>query len=135
MDNLYPFEDGLLVATRWLCNPQFSIDRWYWHRIGQMTQIPEEEIHQLEQRQIGFNLPMGCPVEDQIIGRLIRGRSINLHASIDEDIQFTCIYREDIKTYIVTDTVLHTRFHLPLYKTENLHFNIAQWYRRHVQWV
>ena len=50
MDNLYPFEDGLLVASRWLCNPQFSIDRWYWHQIGQMMQIPDKEICQLEQR-------------------------------------------------------------------------------------
>ena len=72
---------------------------------------------------------MGHPVEDQIIGRLIRGRSINLRASIDEDTQFTCVYREDIKTYIVMDMVLHTRFHLPCYKTENPCFNIARWYR------
>ena len=133
MDNLYPFEDGLLVASRWLHNPQFSIDRWYWHQIGQMTQIPDKEIRRLEHRQVGFNLPMGRPVEDQIIGRLIRGRSTNLCALIDEDTQFTCIYREDIKTYIVTDMVLRTCFHLPLYKTENPRFNVTQWYRQHIQ--
>ena len=78
---------------------------------------------------------MGCPVKDRIIGRLIRGRSTNLRASIDEDTQFTCVYREDIKIYIVTDTVLRTRFHLPLYKTENPRFNVAQWYRRCIQQV
>jgi len=26
MDDLYPFEDGLLVASRWLRNPKFHID-------------------------------------------------------------------------------------------------------------
>ena len=31
--------------------------------------------------------------------------------------------------------VLRTRFHLPLYKTKNPHFNIARWYRRCVQRV
>lgn len=72
---------------------------------------------------------MGCPVEDHIIGRLIRGRLINPLASIDKDMQFTCTYREDTQMYTVMDTVLCTRFHLPLYKMENPRFNVAQWYR------
>jgi len=83
MDDLYPFEDGLLVATRWLCNPQFNIDKWYWRRIGQMKNMSDEEICQLEQRRVGFNLPMGRSVEDRILAQLIR--SIDPCASIDED--------------------------------------------------
>ena len=48
MDDLYPFEDGLLVTSRWLRNPQFHIDKWYWRWVGQMKRIPDEEIRRLE---------------------------------------------------------------------------------------
>ena len=126
MDDLYPFEDGLLIASRWLQNPQFHIDRWYWRIIGQMKRIPDEEIRWLEQRRVGYNLPMGRPVEDQILGRLIR--SINPWASIDEDTRFTCSCREETAAYEINDATTHTHILLPIYKTENPHFNVARWY-------
>jgi len=131
MDDLYPFEDGLLVATRWLRNPQFNIDKWYWRRIGQMKNMSDEEIRQLEQRRVGLNLPMGRSVEDRILGRLIR--SINPRASIDEDTRFTCICREEIAAYKIIDVVSRTHVLLPIYKTENPHFNVARWYWRRVR--
>lgn len=44
---------------------------------------------------------------------------------------------EDIKACMIMDNVIHTHFCLPLHKTENPHFNVAQWYRQHVQglWI
>ena len=120
----------LLVASRWLRNPKFHIDRWYWRLIGQMKRIPDEEIRRLERRRVGFNLPMGCPVEDRILGRLVR--SFNLRASIDEDTQFTCVCREEIAAYAIMDALSRTHVLLPIYKTENLRFDVARWYKRRV---
>jgi len=130
MDDLYPSEDGFLVASRWLRNPKFHIDKWYWRCVGQMRQIPDEEIRHLERQRVGFNLPMGRPVEDRILGRLIR--SYSPHASIDEDTRFTCICREEIAAYEILDTVSPTHVLLPIYKTENPRFDVARWYRRRV---
>jgi len=96
-----------------------------------MKRIPDEEIHWLEQRRVGYNLPMGCPVEDRILGRLIR--SINPRASIDENTQFTCICREEIAAYVITNVISRTHVLLPIYKTKNLRFNVAWWYNRCVQ--
>jgi len=95
-----------------------------------MKRIPDEEIRQLERRQVGFNLPMGHPVEDWILGRLVR--SFNPRASIDKDTQFTCVCREEIAAYAIMDMLSRTRVLLPIYKTENPCFDVAQWYRR---WV
>jgi len=120
----------LLVASRWLRNPKFHIDRWYWRLIGQMKRIPDEEIRRLERRRVGFNLPMGCPVEDRILGRLVR--SFNPRASIDEDTQFTCVCREEIAAYAIMDALSRTRVLLPIYKTENPRFDVARWYKRRV---
>jgi len=49
MDDLYLFEDGLLIPSRKLRDPQFHIDRWYWRLMGQMKRTPDEEIHGSEQ--------------------------------------------------------------------------------------
>jgi len=131
MDDLYPFEDGLLVASRWLRNPQFHIDKWYWRRIGQMKRIPDDGIRWLEQRRVGLNPPMGRAVEDRILGRLIR--SFNPCASIDNDTQFTCICKEEIAAYVITDATSRTRVLLPIYKTENPRFDVARWYKRRLR--
>jgi len=74
---------------------------------------------------------MGRPVEDRILGRLIR--SINPRVSIDEDTRFTCSCREETAEYEINDVMTHTRILLPIYKTENPHFNVARWYNRRVQ--
>jgi len=74
---------------------------------------------------------MGRPVEDRILGRLIR--SINPWASIDKDTRFTCSCREETAAYEINDATTHTRILLPIYKTENPHFNVARWYNRRIQ--
>jgi len=73
---------------------------------------------------------MGYPVEDRILGRLIR--SYNPHASIDKDTQFTCVCREEVAAYEIMDAVSHTHVLLPIYKTKNPRFDVARWYRRRV---
>ena len=60
---------------------------------------------------------MGRPVEDRILGRLIR--SINPRASIDKNTRFTCICKEETAAYVIDDAMSHTRILLPIYKTEN----------------
>ena len=44
LDNLYPFEDGTSVASRWLRNPRFSIDQWYWRSGARWRTYPTKKF-------------------------------------------------------------------------------------------